>query len=75
MVEKILVRVKGFEPPRSDLHRHLKPARLPVPPHPQVRLKKAKRIIPHGMRERKHFFAYVQERKPQRGYERGRERG
>ena len=27
--------MRGFEPPRPEGHRHLKPARLPVPPHPQ----------------------------------------
>ena len=31
------MRMRGFEPPRPKGHRHLKPARLPVPPHPQAR--------------------------------------
>lgn len=30
-----LMRMRGFEPPRPKGHRHLKPARLPVPPHPR----------------------------------------
>ena len=29
------LRMRGFEPPRPKGHRHLKPARLPVPPHPR----------------------------------------
>ena len=27
--------MRGVEPPRAEAHRHLKPARLPIPPHPQ----------------------------------------
>ena len=27
--------MRGVEPPRANAHRHLKPARLPIPPHPQ----------------------------------------
>jgi hypothetical protein len=30
-----LMRMRGVEPPRAEAHRHLKPARLPIPPHPQ----------------------------------------
>jgi hypothetical protein len=30
-----LVRMRGLEPPRCHHHRLLRPARLPVPPHPQ----------------------------------------
>ena len=30
-----LVRMRGLEPPRCLHHRLLRPARLPVPPHPQ----------------------------------------
>ena len=29
------MRMRGVEPPRPEGHRHLKPARLPIPPHPQ----------------------------------------
>ena len=29
------LRMRGVEPPRPEGHRHLKPARLPIPPHPQ----------------------------------------
>ena len=29
-----LMRMRGLEPPRPEGHRHLKPARLPIPPHP-----------------------------------------
>jgi hypothetical protein len=29
--------MRGVEPPRAEAHRHLKPARLPVPPHPRAR--------------------------------------
>jgi hypothetical protein len=29
------MRMRGVEPPRAKAHRHLKPARLPIPPHPQ----------------------------------------
>jgi hypothetical protein len=29
------MRMRGVEPPRAEAHRHLKPARLPIPPHPQ----------------------------------------
>ena len=32
-----LVRMKGLEPPRRG-HWFLRPARLPVPPHPHVQL-------------------------------------
>src|SRR5262249_18338954 len=32
--EEILVRMRGLEPPRVLPHRLLRPARLPVPPHP-----------------------------------------
>ena len=31
---KLEVRMRGFEPPRGCPHWHLKPARLPIPPHP-----------------------------------------
>jgi hypothetical protein len=31
-----LVRMRGLEPPRCHHHRLLRPARLPVPPHPQM---------------------------------------
>src|SRR6185369_7997613 len=31
----LLVRMRGLEPPRCHHHRLLRPARLPVPPHPQ----------------------------------------
>jgi hypothetical protein len=31
-----LVRMRGLEPPRCHHHRLLRPARLPVPPHPQI---------------------------------------
>jgi site-specific DNA recombinase len=34
--QKILVRMRGLEPPRSHLHTDLNRARLPIPPHPQV---------------------------------------
>ena len=27
--------MRGVEPPRAEAHRHLKPARLPIPPHPR----------------------------------------
>ncbi len=27
--------MRGIEPPRGCPHRHLKPARLPIPPHPR----------------------------------------
>ena len=30
------MRMRGVEPPRAEAHRHLKPARLPIPPHPQL---------------------------------------
>src|SRR2546423_2431304 len=30
-----LVRMRGLEPPRCHHHRLLRPARLPVPPHPR----------------------------------------
>jgi hypothetical protein len=33
-----LVRMRGLEPPRCRHHRLLRPARLPVPPHPLKRL-------------------------------------
>ena len=29
------LRMRGLEPPRGYPHWHLKPARLPIPPHPQ----------------------------------------
>ena len=29
------MRMRGVEPPRANAHRHLKPARLPIPPHPR----------------------------------------
>ena len=29
------MRLRGVEPPRPEGHRHLKPARLPVPPQPR----------------------------------------
>src|SRR5687767_5222142 len=32
--ELLLVRMRGLEPPRCHHHRLLRPARLPVPPHP-----------------------------------------
>src|ERR1043165_3136044 len=32
----ILVRMRGLEPPRCHHHRLLRPARLPVPPHPRT---------------------------------------
>ena len=35
VLEFILVRMRGLEPPRCHHHRLLRPARLPVPPHPQ----------------------------------------
>ena len=28
--------MRGVEPPRAEAHRHLKPARLPIPPHPRT---------------------------------------
>lgn len=31
-----LMRMRGLEPPRPEGHRHLKPARLPIPPHPRA---------------------------------------
>jgi hypothetical protein len=31
------MRMRGVEPPRAKAHRHLKPARLPIPPHPRQR--------------------------------------
>ena len=31
----IMVRMRGLEPPRCHHHRLLRPARLPVPPHPR----------------------------------------
>ena len=31
------MRMRGLEPPRPEGHRHLKPARLPIPPHPRGR--------------------------------------
>src|SRR6188508_3663268 len=31
-----MVRMRGLEPPRCHHHRLLRPARLPVPPHPQI---------------------------------------
>src|SRR6185436_4099095 len=31
-----LVRMRGLEPPRCHHHRLLRPARLPVPPHPRT---------------------------------------
>ena len=34
---KILVRAKGLEPPRSELHMDLNHTRLPVPPRPHHR--------------------------------------
>ncbi len=33
--ELLLVRMRGLEPPRCHHHRLLRPARLPVPPHPR----------------------------------------
>ncbi len=33
--KKNRLRMRGVEPPRAEAHRHLKPARLPVPPHPR----------------------------------------
>src|SRR5512139_3021590 len=30
------MRLRGVEPPRPEGHRHLKPARLPVPPQPRA---------------------------------------
>jgi site-specific DNA recombinase len=30
-----MVRLRGLEPPRPNDHRHLKPARLPIPPQPR----------------------------------------
>src|SRR5882762_3118526 len=32
---KIMVGMRGLEPPRCHHHRLLRPARLPVPPHPR----------------------------------------
>src|SRR4051812_42641413 len=29
------MRAEGLEPPRAEAHRHLKPARLPIPPRPR----------------------------------------
>jgi hypothetical protein len=29
------MRMRGLEPPRGCPHRHLRPARLPIPPHPR----------------------------------------
>src|SRR6188474_1453144 len=34
--ELLLVRMRGLEPPRCHHHRLLRPARLPVPPHPRT---------------------------------------
>jgi hypothetical protein len=34
------VRARGVEPPRPYGHRNLNPARLPIPPRPQLRVKK-----------------------------------
>jgi hypothetical protein len=31
------MRLRGLEPPRPEEHRHLKPARLPIPPQPRGR--------------------------------------
>ena len=31
------MRAEGLEPPRAFAHRHLKPARLPIPPRPRAR--------------------------------------
>src|SRR5207249_2955935 len=31
-----MVRMRGLEPPRCHHHRLLRPARLPVPPHPRT---------------------------------------
>src|SRR6266404_425002 len=31
----VMVRMRGLEPPRCHHHRLLRPARLPVPPHPR----------------------------------------
>ena len=31
-----MVRMRGLEPPRCHHHRLLRPARLPVPPHPHA---------------------------------------
>ena len=33
---KTMVRMRGLEPPRCHHHRLLRPARLPVPPHPHA---------------------------------------
>src|SRR3989442_12383487 len=33
---KIMVGMRGLEPPRCHHHRLLRPARLPVPPHPRA---------------------------------------
>ena len=41
LLDKILVRMNGIEPSRDCSHRLLRPARLPVPPHPQ-----RSRIVP-----------------------------
>src|SRR5436189_2627937 len=32
---ELMVRMRGLEPPRCHHHRLLRPARLPVPPHPR----------------------------------------
>ena len=34
--DSFLVRMRGLEPPRCHHHRLLRPARLPVPPHPLI---------------------------------------
>src|ERR1044071_4186501 len=36
VVFDFLVRMRGLEPPRCHHHRLLRPARLPVPPHPLI---------------------------------------
>jgi hypothetical protein len=36
LASKIMVRMRGLEPPRCHHHRLLRPARLPVPPHPRA---------------------------------------
>src|ERR1043166_4012710 len=47
-----MVRMRGLEPPRCHHHRLLRPARLPVPPHPHAgkslceRLKRVSRMAP-----------------------------
>ena len=53
-----LVRMTGLEPTRHCCHWHLKPARLPIPPHPRIP-KTVRNIISQLFKKIKYFLKKI----------------